>query len=68
MRLLIRRLTYGLGLVLILSINGGCGQKMVSGLVAVPFNVAKHVVVETAKVPIEAAHMGANGVVSAVVK
>ncbi|MBI1369559.1 MAG: hypothetical protein GC162_13005 [Planctomycetes bacterium] len=46
---------------------GGCAQRMVGSLVSVPFKVARHVAVETAKVPIDAAEIGARGVVSAVV-
>jgi len=55
-------------LVLVFAMTGGCVQRTVKGLVDVPFNVAKHVAVESAKVPIDAAKIGARGVADAVIR
>lgn len=55
-------------LVLFVVFCGGCGgvNRAVHGLVRVPFDVASHVAVNTARAPIEAAKIGAVGVAHAV--
>jgi len=55
-------------LFVVMLLNGGCVGRMVGDLASAPFTVTRQIVVNTAKIPIDAAEMGARGVVKAVLK
>ena len=64
MKITLRAVMRSVGVGAVLVLLSGCGS--VRELVGLPFDMAAHVAAETAKIPYEAAKMGAQGIVDVV--